>query len=381
MRLTRRRPPDAVEWRRLPARALGDDADLRRDWDALNARSGDVPVLASPMVTAALEHLASGRERLLVGRRAGTVVAMAVMAPDSPLGWSTFQPSQMPLGALVVAPDEDLAQLGASLLNSSLAPALVVSFTQVDPQFVARAADSPTVRHDDYVRTAWVEVAGDFETYWAQRGKNLRQNLRKQRNRLAADSRAVAMRVWREPQQMAAALERYGALESRGWKAAGGTAIHADNAQGRFYRALFEAAAARGEALVCEYVLDDRTVAMNLCIHRAGTLVILKTTYDESVKPMSPAFLLQEELLQSVFESGSFRRVEYYGRMMEWHTRWTESSRVLFHVTVFRWRLARWLAERRRRRAVPAQAAAPDSPGQETADEACVQAQLARRAR
>jgi CelD/BcsL family acetyltransferase involved in cellulose biosynthesis len=230
--------------------------------------------------------------------------------------------------------------------------ALVISFTQMDPLVVARVTHHRVARGDDYIKTAWIEIAGDFDAYWAARGKNLRQNMRKQRNRLAADGTRVEMKVWRDGAEIAAALERYATLESRGWKAEQGTAIHVDNAQGRFYRALFDAAARRGEAIVYEYLIDGRTVALNLCVHRGSTLVILKTTYDETVKPMSPAFMLQEDQLKSIFESGEFRRVEYYGRVMEWHTRWTDLSRTLFHVTLYRWALVKMLAERRRRKTV-----------------------------
>jgi hypothetical protein len=273
---------------------------------------------------------------------------MAVLTPISGWHWSTFQPSQMPLGALVVSAGMSLTELGASLMRSLPVPALVLSLTQQDPIVVEREPDTPLARSDDFVSTAWIDVAGDFESYWAERGKNLRQNLRKQRNRLAADGVVAQTRTWRQPGEMAPALVRYGALESKGWKAGQGTAIDVDNQQGRFYAALFEAAARRGEALIYEYLIDSRTVAMNLCIHRGGTLVILKTTYDESIKPLSPAFLLHEDQLRSIFASGEFQRVEYYGRVMEWHTRWTNSSRMLFHSTVYRWPLMRKLADRRR---------------------------------
>jgi len=319
--------------------------------DDLMTRLALAPAAAA-LIVSPLAALAGGKEKLLIGRRGESVIAMAIMAPTSLLHWATFQPSQMPLGALVVAPGEGLVELGASLMRSALRSALVISFTQMDPLAVARDTHQRMARSDDYINTAWIDIAGDFDTYWATRGKNLRQNMRKQRNRLAADGVRVEMKVWRDRTEMAGALERYGALESRGWKAEQGTAIRIDNAQGRFYHALFDAAARRGEAIVYEYLLDGRTVALNLCVHRGSTLVILKTTYDETVKPMSPAFLLQEDQLKSIFTSGEFRRVEYYGRVMEWHTRWTDLSRALFHVTLYRWALVKTLAERRRSKAV-----------------------------
>ena len=338
-----------VAWQATPARQFVDDERLRREWDGLNETAGHIPVLGSDVLAVALTALGGGREKLVVGRRGQAIVAMAILTPQSRMHWASFQPSQLPLGALVIAAGESVTDLGASLMRSPHMNGLLISFTQMDPLAISRGLDSANTRNDDYIQTAWIDVRGGFDAYWAERGKNLRQNMRKQRNRLASEGTSAVMRVWRDRDQMAPALSRYGEIESRGWKAAQGTAIEADNVQGKFYRALFESAASRGEALIYEYLFDSRTVAMNLCIHRGGTLVILKTTFDESVKPLSPAFLLQEEQLQMLFASGEFRRIEYYGRVMEWHTRWTDSSRTLFHTTVYRWPILRKLAEWRRR--------------------------------
>jgi hypothetical protein len=221
--------------------------------------------------------------------------------------------------------------------------------TQIDPRFAPRGIDNDRLSHGDYIETGWIDVEGSFDDYWAARGKNLRQNMRKQRNKLAADGVVTRMRVIRDAAEMAGALARYGALESTGWKAGEGTAIHPDNAQGRFYRCLLETAAAAGEAVVYEYLFNDRTVAMNLCLLRAGVLVVLKTTYDESIKSLSPAFLLREEELQVLFGEHRVRRIEYYGRLMDWHTKLTENKRTLYHLTRYRWPWVKQLAASRRK--------------------------------
>ncbi len=365
MNVPREAPQGAARWTVRSASALSEEA-WQREWNALNAAHGSVPVLECPFIIAGLESFGDGSQRLMVATRDERVVAMAVMTPTSRLHWSTFQPSQLPLGALVVAPGENLEVLGADLLRS-VPGAMVASFTQLDPRFIARGVDSKVARHDDYIDTAWVDIEGDFDSYWAARGKNLRQNLRKQRNRLAADDTAFEMRTWRHKPDVLAALERYGAIESSGWKAAGGTAIHTDNAQGQFYRAMFTQAAERGEALVHEYLIGGSTVAVNLCIGCARTLVILKTTYDQSLKQLSPAFLLHEDQLREFFASNTYTRVEYYGRVMEWHTRWTDQRRTLFHTTVFRWPWVKGLAQWRRRTAQPESVASASAPASDHA--------------
>ena len=229
----------------------------------------------------------------------------------------------------------------------------MLSLTRLDPWLTPRQADAAATSQVDYVATAWIDIDGSFDSYWARRGKNLRQNMRKQRSRLASQGVVVDTRVWTAPGDMAAALGRYAALESAGWKGAEGSAVRTDNQQGRFYGALFERAARAGEAIIFEARFDERTVAMNLCLRRAGTLVVLKTSYDEALQSLSPAFLLHEDMLRSLFDNGTTRRLEYYGRVMEWHTRWTDNQRMLYHFTAFRWpliaSLARWRSARRQR--------------------------------
>ena len=304
--------------------------------------------MTSEAISCALDILGDGRERLLVAYEQTRVVAMFVLAPQGSTRWQTFQPSQMPLGAWVADPSASLHDLAHSLMRGPLGACLVLSITQVDPAMAARQADTPDSHYADYIDTGWIDIDGDFDTYWAARGKNLRQNMRKQRTRLRAECVNLTLQVLRDPADMAPALARYGRMESTGWKAQSGTAIHPDNVQGRFYRRLLEQASLRDEAVIYQYLFDDRVVAMNLCLVREGTLVVLKTTYDESIAGYSPAFLLRESELKEIFEQHKIRRIEYFGRLMEWHTRLTDHKRTLYHLTLYRWPFIKTMAEMRR---------------------------------
>lgn len=340
-----------ITWTNLPASALQQNADLSAEWDRLNAERGDLPFLAAEALLAALQTVGQGSERLLVGRQGPAITAMFLLVPLARSAWQTFQPSQIPLGAWVAEARLPLLDLARSLIQRALGFCLSLSITQIDPLFSERSADSADSRSSDYIETGWIDLNGSFEEYWSARGKNLRQNMRKQRNRLAAEGVNAQMRSLSEPSQITAAIERYGELESAGWKAAQGTAIHPANAQGRFYQRLLESAARRGEAIVFEYLFGDRVVASNLCLRRRGTLVVLKTTYDESIHSSSPAFLLSQDEIEHLYHEKSIQRLEYYGRLMEWHTRWTENKRMLYHLTLYRRPLLKRFAEWRRGRA------------------------------
>jgi CelD/BcsL family acetyltransferase involved in cellulose biosynthesis len=335
-----------LTWKDMPALALSQDADLKHDWDRLNAERSDLPFLSCDALIPALNAFGTGNERLLIGESAGRRVAMLLITDDGKLRWRTFQPSQLPLGAWVAEAGLPLDEVVSSALHSSpMRLCLSLSITQVDPLFSPRGEDTADNRHDDYIDTAWVDIVGNFDDYWAARGKNLRQNMRKQRNKLHTEGINVSMRVIRDGADMPEAIARYGALEGQGWKAQEGTAIRPDNVQGRVYTELLTRAAASGEAAVYEYLFDGKTVAINLCLKRGQTLTILKTTYDESIKIYSPAFLLNEEMTQALFGEKEIARLEYYGSLMEWHTRWTDNRRTLYHLTTFRNSLVKRLAQ------------------------------------
>ena len=94
---------------------------------------------------------------------------------------------------------------------------------------------------------------------------------------------------------------------------------------------------------------------MNLCLLRGGTLLVLKTTYDERIaSALSPASLLREAELRYIFDSPDIRRIEYYGRVMDWHTKWTSMQRTLYHLTTYRLALLKNFADHGRAKRVTA---------------------------
>ena len=48
---------------------------------------------------------------------------------------------------------------------------------------------------------------------------------------------------------------------------------------------------------------------------------------------------------------GQVKHLEYFGRFMEWHSKWTDKKRTLYHLTLYRWPFLKKLAEARHRRA------------------------------
>ena len=325
--------PTNRSWKTFPAAEYGRHA---ADWDAIASNGKCPPFLRSGFLAPALREFGVGHQFLAVCSVDANPVAMGLLVRKMPGVWQTFQPSQLPLGAFVHDGAQPVGEILAALLPALPGIAAVVAMTQQDPSFAGRPADSPWLRTFDYVETARIVVAGRFDDYWAARGKNLRINVKRQRAKLAEEGVSLRLDVVDAPGRVAAAIAEYGQLESAGWKAASGTAVAAGNAQGRFYTNVFESFCAVGAGRIYRYLFDDKVVAMDLCIEHAGVLVILKTAYDETYKSVSPASLMRHEYFRQLFDGGSIRRVEFYGKVMEWHRRWTDDVRMLYHINRYR---------------------------------------------
>ncbi|MFC4929411.1 GNAT family N-acetyltransferase [Massilia sp. GCM10023247] len=359
-----------MSWTLAPAR---DFAQHRDAWSRLHASLGPgqaSALLAFDFVAPLVEQFGRGDELLACLKSGAAIRALAIVRPSRKGAWATFQPAQAPLGLWLQAPGQDTARLARSLMQALPGFPLMLALTQMDPLLMPRPLDGPCSRTLDYIDTAHVTLDGGFEAYWNARGKNLRGNLKKQRARLERDGVATRMVVERAPAGMAQAVRDYGRLETTGWKGGQGTAVSAENAQGRYYRAMLESMAARGAASVYRYYFGEQLVAMDLCVEDGDSIVVLKTAYDESVPSnLSPTLLMREEACRSLFDGGRFRRLEFYGRVMEWHTRWTEEVRTMYHVNYYRWPgLGRLhaLLEARAKAGAKAAAKAPSRPAHTT---------------
>jgi hypothetical protein len=335
-----------LRWNLHAARKWPELATL---WDGVHADARGLPFHEAAFLTPLLQQFGTGDESLAFGWRGDRAVAAALLTPAGTGRMSTFQPSQLPLGPWLVARDEDSTAAARSLLSQLPGLRLALGLTQLDPWVSPRPSDDPRTTTLDYISTAWVDIETSFDRYWEERGKNLRANLRKQRNRLADQGVKVVFDTVTTPAEVPSALSDYGRLESAGWKAQTGTAVAAENAQGRFYETMLQNFCALGRGSIWRLRFDEKVVAMDLCIESGDTLVVLKTAFDPAFHQASPAFLLRQDAFRQLFDAGRIRRIEFYGRVMEWHTRWTDRSRVLYHANFYRWSAIPRLRERLRR--------------------------------
>ncbi len=327
-------------WKIAPAKEF---LSVRAKWQEVADRASQTVLLDFDFVYSLLQAFGSGNEFLAVyeGRNGPEAATLAYRV--KPGVWSTFQPTEACLGIWIQTKDANQQSLAFQLMRQLPGMAFVFGITQQDPKLLRRPGDSAHVRTLDYIRTAWIALSGNFEQYWAARGKNLRTNMKRARADLAKTGIQAKLEVATQPQEVRAAVEEYSRLEASGWKAKTGTAVQIGNAQGKFYSEMLEWACRRGIGRIYRYVLGDSTAAMDLCIDDGDSLIILKTAYDERHARLSPASLMREEQIRRLFDEGRFQRIEFYGPVMEWHTRWTKEERTMYHVNYYRYRFIPWI--------------------------------------
>ncbi len=317
--------------------ALGVFEEIRSDWDALNRSRHNHLLLDSAFVAPLLRHF--GGPHVLLGiDRDSRNPGMALLVKKHPGMWETFQPSQAPLGLILLGYPDDTVEGLREMLGQLPGYALQLSVLQQDPDFSSfrSAGGQSCTEQMDYIRTARLPVTGTFEEYWKSRGSNLRHNLARRRRRLTEKGYNAELLVHRSSGAVATCVRDYGRIESKGWKGTDGTAIAEDNVQGRFYREIFEAFCTRGEGVIYQLLINGELAASDLCLCRDDMMIVLKTTYDERFEEFSPAYLMRQEIMQRIFAENGIHSVEFYGRVLDWHTRWTDQIRRMYHITCFR---------------------------------------------
>jgi hypothetical protein len=320
-----------VDWQLYPIDAF---ARYKQHWDSINSHGGNTPLLDTRFVAPLLHNFGSGEEILALCRIDGAICCMAIVTKTRYGVWHTFQPPQAPIGCWVQGNSLPTKALGSALLKTLPNASFMLEITQQDPGLLARPTQSANIYTIDYIDTARVVIDSSFEDYWSKRGKNLRQNLRRQRNRLARERVEARLSIISDPEAIYGAVKAYGNLESAGWKSESNTAIVIENAQGMFYAQMLLGFAQTDQALVFQYHYNDQLVATDLCIVGGGSLVILKTTYNESINTSSPAMLMREDAFNHIFSGQLAVQIEFYGRAMDWHRKWSEDIRTMYHVNI-----------------------------------------------
>jgi CelD/BcsL family acetyltransferase involved in cellulose biosynthesis len=307
-------------------------------WDELNRnRFGNHPLLSSLFVNGLLRHFGKNNEYLCLLQEGGAVQAMLILRRSAMFTWTSFMPSQAPLGPTMVPDVRALDQLWERLPSTVLQLDLLCN----DPDVGGVLQDTCPPRHRvAHALTIRVDLVGSFDQYWAERPRQLSKNLRRYERRVFEDGLEPRLVRHTGRDEVEMAVKRYAEMEGIGWKGRRGTALGSTREQYQFYQDLMLGAAARGQAVVHELWLGERLAASRLLLNNGAKLVILKTCYDESMARYAPGRLLLRAVIQDAFVTSPGHAIEFYTDANIDQLEWAGGSRWIEHLTLFRNRAA-----------------------------------------
>ncbi|MDF2997743.1 MAG: hypothetical protein K0R27_3380 [Xanthobacteraceae bacterium] len=276
------------------------------EWRALAEEAVEPNVFAGPeCFLPALRHLDGGRTHFLVAERGGRLAGLLPLR-FSRARWGVplacaihhlpYAPHGAPLIARGDAPGVAVALLDALLEHRSSPTSLLLQhmpaagpLADVWTQALA-ASGREMVRFAPFERPA---MRKDGAAYLAARmSKHRRRRLEQQRRKLHVEAGETEIAVAVEPAALAAALERFFALEAAGWKGRRGTAAGQEAARAAFFRESTAALAEKREARIVEIIRGDAPIAAALLFIAQGRAWFFKTAYDETLARYSPGVLL-----------------------------------------------------------------------------------------
>jgi Acetyltransferase (GNAT) domain len=323
------------------------------DWEKLATRYAHPEIVNATFVDAVVRTLARDQTtlRILTCLQDGRPVFMAIGQLVNFYTFSLFQPSQNPI-ALVLAKDgAALREFCQEYLRTKFLTVFRFVIYQADSKYYQCLDSTSTAEQFDHIQVPYVDFPERYEDYFLVLSKNFRGNCRKQRNKLEALGVNYRFDIVSAADEIEHALHLYSKLEVSGWKLSKGTAVDETTGQLDFYRTLLKSYAKSGQAHIAQlWIIEnevERLVASDLCIIHDKTAFMLKTAYDETLRDhetlssLTPAALMHEELFKHWIEEYGLTRLEFYGKTLDWHLRWTEQQRPLYHLSIFRSKFAK----------------------------------------
>lgn len=324
-------------------------AALREDWNRLLPRAqNDQVFYRHELLGAWLEHFAPAARVRVLTLRSGSGRLCAVL----PLLERRSTCLGLPVRELSSPTNAHSCRFDMVAEDAPSAGAAFLRHLQQDPEWdllrledvphggqawsLQRAAEdaglpvgSEPTMHSPYVLLP--TSAPQLQQQWS---KNLRAGLRRRRRRLEEQG-PVEVECVRGGALLADRLAEGFALEQRGWKGHGGTAIAQDPRTLGFYTQLAQAAAAGGFLRLYFLRSQGRTLAFDYALGYGRRYLSLKPAYDEEHGALSPGQLLTAATLEDLVAHG-FEECDLLGHATPAKQAWADRLRPHSRLLVFR---------------------------------------------
>ena len=309
-------------------------APIAEAWDELAGETDAPPFLRPGWFCAWSNAFGRGRLTVVAVRRGGRLVGVMPLSRragvlSSPTNWHT------PLYGPVAADEEALrAILGG--IRSQRPRRIDLSFLDGGGSVVRELRELSGSHHyveRTMMRSPYLLINGDWETYWQGVSGKLRQTVRRCSRRLA-EIGEVSLEIESGAERLDDLVAEGLQVEASNWKGRSGTAIASDPRTVRFYTELARWAAARGVLKFAFLRVGGRALAFHFALESQNKYYLLKPGYNEEFRKAGPGTVLTQKMVERAFSVG-LDSYEFLGADDEHKMRWTSDVRPRVRIQAF----------------------------------------------
>lgn len=175
-----------------------------------------------------------------------------------------------------------------------------------------------------YVASPYLELKWGWEEYLRNQSSNFRSDMKRKWNKAMALHTEFS--VYTKPEELNRAMEEIYAIERNSWKEETNTSITTQPMAMQFYNVFLPKAAENGWLYLVILRMEGSPVAYDMGILYADRYYMLKTSYDQRWKGVSPGLALRQFIMQELFKMG-VKEHDFLGDDEPWKMRWTQTLR------------------------------------------------------
>ena len=214
------------------------------------------------------------------------------------IGWThPFAPLGTPLVDREAAEPVMAAWLAHIAGNDQLPGMLLLPYVPDEGPFAValraalRRAQLPTASFNRHSRALLAPAGGRSDYVERALGPRKYRELRRTVRRLGEAGASLFITAT-EPEEIAAGLDAFLALEASGWKGEAGTAAACSDAVGDFVKAAITTLAGEHKTEIDRLLLDGRTIAASITLRSGDGAWFWKIAYDEAQARFAPGVML-----------------------------------------------------------------------------------------
>lgn len=185
----------------------------------------------------------------------------------------------------------------------------------------------------DSMRSPFIPVDSDWETYFSKRSKNFRKQLKNKLNRVHKLGQ-VAIEEVKRPEDAVRVLPEVFGVSKRSWKNQNGTAITCTRGKQTFFEELTKTASLKGWLSIWLLRANGKAIAMEYHLKYKHIVYALRADFDEEYRDVSPGSVLEQHITKQVFRN-NYAEFDLCGDSQEYKMKWTDTFREHFKFNIF----------------------------------------------